>query len=277
MVSSLTSFAPGNMRLALKFIFLVVIFFGTWFTLRQVDWMVVFNVHKMTKTTEEKLGELFWDMFRQSEDEVHSKEVEGTIDSLVTHVCRANQIDRSRIKLHLIEKDMVNAFTLPDDHMVVLTGLVTATENEGELMGVLSHEIAHMQKNHVMKKLMKEVGLSVLISMTNGGSGEAVRQAVQMISSSAYDRDLEREADLTAVDYMIAADIDPEAFATLLYRMAENEEHIPRQMFWVSTHPDSKERAENIIEYIKGKKVSKKSVLSTDQWEALKDAVSGNP
>jgi predicted Zn-dependent protease len=261
------------MKLLLKFLLLVAMFFGTLFVMRQVDWMTVLQVEKAKKSTEEKLGELFWDMFRQREDEVHSKKVAGAIDTLVTHLCRANKLDRKKFKLHVIDKDLVNAFTLPDDHLVVLTGLVAETENEAELLGVIGHEIAHAEQRHVMKKLMKEIGLSVLISMTNGGSGEAARQALQTLTSSAFDRELEREADLKAVDYLIAAEIDPEPFAHFLYRMSENEQKIPRQAFWLSTHPESRERAEAIIEYIKGKEIVKGSVLSEAQWKELKDGV----
>ncbi len=271
MANSLIYSAPGKMKLFLKFLFLVALFFGTWFALRQIDWVTLLNVRQMTKSTEQKLGDLFWDMFRQTEEIDHSAEVAGAIDSLVTHLCKANDIDRDKLKLHVVDKDMVNAFTLPDDHLVVLTGLVNETQNEAELLGVIAHEVAHVEKNHVMKKLVKEVGLSVLISMTNGGSGEAIRQALQMITSSAYDRDLEREADLTAIDYLIKAEVDPEPFANMLYRLSENEEHIPRQLFWISTHPNSKERAEAIIAYIKGKTVTKKPVLSSEQWDLLKE------
>lgn len=271
MANSLIYSAPGKMKLFLKFLFLVALFFGTWFALRQIDWVALLNVRQMTKSTEQKLGDLFWDMFRQTEEIDHSAEVAGAIDSLVTHLCKANDIDRDKLKLHVVDKDMVNAFTLPDDHLVVLTGLVNETQNEAELLGVIAHEVAHVEKNHVMKKLVKEIGLSVLISMTNGGSGEAIRQALQMITSSAYDRDLEREADLTAVDYLIKAEVDPEPFANMLYRLSENEEHIPRQLFWISTHPNSKERAEAIIAYIKGKTVTRKPVLSSQQWDHLKE------
>ena len=271
MANSLIYSAPGKMKLFLKFLFLVALFFGTWFALRQIDWVTLLNVRQMTKSTEQKLGDLFWDMFRQTEEIDHSAEVAGAIDSLVTHLCKANDIDRDKLKLHVVDKDMVNAFTLPDDHLVVLTGLVNETQNEAELLGVIAHEVAHVEKNHVMKKLVKEIGLSVLISMTNGGSGEAIRQALQMITSSAYDRDLEREADLTAVDYLIKAEVDPEPFANMLYRLSENEEHIPRQLFWISTHPNSKERAEAIIAYIKGKTVTRKPVLSSQQWDHLKE------
>jgi predicted Zn-dependent protease len=260
------------MKLILKFLLLAGLFFGTWFALLQVDWMAVLNINRITKTTEEKLGELFWDMFRQSEDEVQTPEVKGAIDSLVTRLCKTNGIDRDKVKLHVIDKDILNAFALPDDHLVVLTGLVNETENEAELLGVLGHELAHIEKSHVMKKLIKEIGLSVLISMTNGGGGEAVRQALHTLTSSAYDRDLEREADLASADYLIAANVDPEPFAGFLYRLSENEEDLPRQLFWVSTHPESKERAESIIEYIKGRKPESKPVLTADQWERLKAA-----
>lgn len=259
------------MKLFLKFLLLVALFFASWFVLRQVDWVTLLKVKQMTRTTEEKLGNLFWEMLNQTEDIDHSPEVAGTIDSLVTHLCKANALDREKIKLHVVEKDMVNAFTLPDGHLVVLTGLVNESENEAELLGVIAHELAHVEKNHVMKKLVKEIGLSVLISMTKGGSGETVRQTMQLLTSSAYDRELEREADLTAVDFLIKAKVDPEPFANFLYRLSENEEHIPRQVFWITTHPDSKERAENIINYMKGRDIHKKSILTPEQWGKLKE------
>ncbi|MBL7848205.1 MAG: M48 family metallopeptidase [Cyclobacteriaceae bacterium] len=259
------------MKLFLKFLLLVALFFASWFVLRQVDWVTLLKVKQMTRTTEEKLGNLFWEMLDQTEDIDHSQEVAGTIDSLLTHLCKANAIDREKIKLHVVDKDMVNAFTLPDAHLVILTGLVNESENEAELLGVIAHELAHVEKNHVMKKLVKEIGLSVLISMTQGGSGETVRQAMQLLTSSAYDRELEREADLTAVDFLIKAEVDPEPFANFLYRLSENEEHIPRQVFWITTHPDSKERAENIINYMKGRDIHKKSILTPEEWGKLKE------
>lgn len=259
------------MKLFLKFLFLVALFFASWFILRQVDWVTLLKVKQMTRTTEEKLGNVFWEMLSQTEDIDHSPEVAGTIDSLVTQLCKANAIDREKIKLHVVNKDMVNAFTLPDAHLVILTGLVNECESEAELLGVIAHELAHVEKNHVMKKLVKEIGLSVLISMTKGGSGETVRQAMQLITSSAYDRELEREADLTAVDFLIKAEVDPEPFANFLYRLSENEEHIPRQVFWITTHPDSKERAENIINYMKGRAITKKLILTPEQWGKLKE------
>jgi predicted Zn-dependent protease len=185
----------------------------------------------------------------------------------VDYICEENGIDHHKIKLHILENDEVNAFTLPDHYLVIYSGLIKEADNEGELVGVICHEIGHMQKNHVMKKLVKEIGLSALIAMTGSG-GQTVSEVAKLLSSSAYDRDLEREADIAGVDYMLKADMNPEPLANFLYRLSSDD--LPSEVYWVSTHPESKERAEAIIEYIKDKNPGKKKVLSEEGWRTLK-------
>jgi len=249
---------------------LVVLFFAAWFALRQVDWMAVFKVEQVTKTTEEKLGDLFWDIFGKTEKDLRSSDIIGPVDSILTKICRANDIDRSQIKLHILDNEEVNAFALPNKHLVVFSGLILASENEAELSGVIGHELAHIQLNHVMKKLMKEVGLSMLISMTAGGGGtEIIRETAKMLSSSAFDRELEREADIKSVDYLIEADIRPDAFADFLFRLGDDQPEMLKNLTWISTHPDSKERAEYIIKYSRGRSDGGKPVLGEEAWEAL--------
>ncbi len=262
-------------KLFIEILIFIALFFSLWFALGRIDWMSLFKIEQLTKSTEEKLGDTFWEFFSKTETEIKSTSVNKSLDSLVSHICKENNIDRSTIKLHLLRKQDINAFTLPNRHIVVFSGLIESSENEAELCGVLGHEMAHMEKNHVMKKLLKEVGLSVLVSMTSGkGSPEAARQLAKLLSSSAYDRKLESEADIASVDYMIKADIDPAPFADILYRLGDEEKNIPNQVYWISTHPESKERAENIVQYIKGKKIIKKSVLSAGEWERMKEKLS---
>ena len=117
-----------------------------------------------------------------------------------------------------------------------------------------------------MNKLVKEIGLSVLISMSTGnGNAETIKAAIKQLSSSAYDRKLETEADLAAVDYLIKAGIDPKPFANFIYRLPDKSKNLPHQIYWISTHPESKERAEKIIERIKGK-----SFLKTEKKDSLR-------
>lgn len=124
-----------------------------------------------------------------------------------------------------------------------------------------------------MKKLVKEVGLSVLISIATGGGGGDIAAIAKLLSSSAYDRKLEKDADIKAVDYMAAADISPDHLANFLYRLGENNPDDLRYLTWISTHPDSKERAEYIVSYGKGKVKKPEPILANSTWQQMKNAV----
>jgi predicted Zn-dependent protease len=249
----------------------VLLFFGTWFVLTKIDWVSVLKVQKVTDKTEEKLGDLFWEIFQRTEKENKDQFIVNSIDSIVTQICIANNIDRTFIKVHILNKEDINAFALPNGHLIVYSGLVINSDNQEELSGVICHEIAHIKLNHVMKKLVKEIGLSVLISMTTGNGGsEIIKETAKMLSSSAFDRSLEKEADIKAVDYLVNAKINPEPFAEFLFKLSETENEATKYLSWISTHPDSKERAEYIIEYSKNKKTNYTGVMSTDTWDKLK-------
>lgn len=262
------------MKIAGQFVTLVLLFFAIWFTLAKVDWVRKLKIVERTDTTEKQLSEFIWKTYSQSETEIKATSANESLKKLVFHLCQSNDIDTGKIKLHFVKKDDINAFTLPDGHIIVFTGLVNACNNESELMGVLGHEMAHMEKNHVMKKMVKEVGLSALVAVSTGrGSGEAVQKIASLISSSAYDRNLEKEADMTAVDYLANAGVAPEPFGDFLYRLSDEEKNIPHQLGWISTHPDSKERASYVIEYAKSKHVQAKEVIDRDEWEKFKKTV----
>lgn len=252
----------------------ILFFFGTWYALTQIDWMKIFKVQEVTDKTEQKLGELLWEVFKKSEKEIKNTHVVKSVDSVVTHICSANKIDRSKLKIHILAKDDINAFALPNGHLIIYSGLILNSDNQEELAGVICHEIAHIELNHVMKKLVKEVGLSVLISMTTGSSGaEVIKETAKMLSSSAFDRSLEKDADIKAVDYLVNAKLNPEPFAGFLYKLSETEDETTKYLTWISTHPDSKDRAEYIVEYIKGKETEYKTILTNETWDKLKAAL----
>lgn len=254
---------------------IIVLFFSIWFALREIDWMSLLKVEQATEKTEEKLGELFWELIKSSEREINNQSVVNSIDSIVTKICNKNEIDRSIIKVHIVNKDEVNAFALPNGHLVVYSGLILASDNQEELAGVICHEIAHIELNHVMKKLVKEVGLSVLISMTTGNAGsEIIKETAKVLSSSAFDRGLEKEADIKATDYLVEASINPEQFANFLYRLGDSENQVMKYLSWISTHPDSKERAEYIIEYSKDKVIIAEPILTPETWSELQNNLS---
>lgn len=98
-----------------------------------------------------------------------------------------------------------------------------------------------------------------------------------MLSSTAFDRSLEKEADLKSVDYLMKANIDPESFANFLYKISYQQDNMLQYLTWVSTHPESAERAEYIIEYMKGKTVTSQQILTDKTWTALVETISVLP
>lgn len=258
-------------KFILQVVILVGIFFLTLFLSRKVNWMKLFHIDKITKSTEEKLGDLIWKSYSSTTTEITSYKIINTVDSIVNKICNANDIDSATIKIHVIEKDDINAFALPGNHLAIYAGLIKDCENADELAGVIAHELAHMQKNHVMKKLVKEIGMGALISLTTGnGSGGTVSEIIRMLSSSAYDRKLESEADITGVDYLMNAKINPEGLAQFLFRMATTEKNMPQAVYWISTHPESEERAKDIMARIRVSKKQNFAKSSTADWDKFK-------
>ncbi|WP_445453196.1 M48 family metallopeptidase [Flavobacterium sp. 25HG05S-40] len=244
-----------------------------WFGFSQVDFMKAFKVKENTENMEKKLGDMIWNQVEETEEVITNDTIIKSLDTLLKPLCDANDIDRDSLKVHIIKKDEINAFALPNNHLVVYTGLIEDCKKQEALQGVLGHEIAHIEKNHVMKKLSKEIGYSVLLSAAGGTKGgEMARELLKTLSSSAYDRKLEKEADITSVKYMLEADIDPRPMADFMYQMAQDSD-MSSAMYWIADHPESEERAKYILDYIKGKKIKSKPTMTEKDWKAFQEKV----
>jgi predicted Zn-dependent protease len=244
-------------------------FIGLFFWLRTIDWVGMFDIEKHTRDTEEKLGDLFWEHLGDEGDQITDTLTIAAMDTLVSRICSANAIPREHIKLHVFRADVVNAFAMPGGHLVVNSALIEDCKNPEQLCGVLAHEIAHIELRHVMKKLVREVGMSVLVNMTTGGGdGGQVGEVVGALSSKAFDRDMEREADMKGLDYLMNAHIDPHPFADFLYLTGDGESE--EAFEWLSTHPSSKERMEYVLEEIGKRQFEVKPVIAAATWEELK-------
>lgn len=253
---------------------MVGLFIGSWWLLSQVEWVKLLRVEQVTKRAEQKLGQLLLKVFTQEGGEIKNDTVLLSLDSMVNRLCKANGIDRSVIKVHVVASDEVNAFALPDGHLVVYSGLIVDAKNPAELAGVMAHELAHIQLKHVTQKLVKEVGLSALLTLTTGsGNATALRELARTISATAFDRSLETEADEAGVSYLQNAQIDPLPLADFLLRMTEEQSEIVRYFTWVSTHPDSRERAKKIKANANSRSSAYTPPLSKSSWEKLKEIV----
>jgi len=252
---------------------LLSLFFISWLGLSQVDWVDLLEIKESSDKLEQKLGDQLWEIYSREADEASNDTILHALDTLMNSICEANNINEEKIKLHVLQKDEVNAFAIPDGHLVIYTGLIKSVDKQEELAGIICHELAHIELNHVMKKLAKELGVSMLISVTTGNSVNGVAEIAKLLSSSAFDRSLEREADLQAADYLTNANIDPEHLANFLFKMSLDGGDYTEYLSWISTHPDSKERAEYIISATGNEEIENSPILADQTWQSIKNTL----
>lgn len=251
---------------------LIALFFGTWFLLSQVDYIKIFNLKDRIEVSEKKLGDKLWEFYSGAEREETDSVLIQNVQLIKNRLCHSNRIDTASLKLHVFRKSEVNAFALPNGHIVIHTGLIRNCKSPEELAGVIAHEIAHVEKKHVMNKLVKEAGIALLSSVIGGSAGaEILGELIKMLSSSAYDRKLESEADAVAVQYMLAAELDPQHFANFLFRLSTLTD-LPDEFVLLNSHPNSKDRAAVILETRKAKKPRSRMLLEAEAWRTMQQA-----
>jgi predicted Zn-dependent protease len=154
---------------------------------------------------------------------------------------------RDDIWITVADAPIPNAFALPDDSIVVTDDLIQMTEHPDELIGVIAHEIAHIEHNHVMTNIIRQMGAGIFFDVVFGGAGagQAIAIASVNLASLRYSRGDEADADARGLDYLDAAGIDSGGLARLFERFEEHADEqgggdIPAML---SSHPATAERA----------------------------------
>jgi predicted Zn-dependent protease len=254
----------------------LLIFFSVWFLLSRINFTGNVNFKRIGKSTEKRIGDLTLMAIKKGDKEIESDSVLILLNGLKKRICISNKFDPDEIKIHVLCNKVINAFSLPDNHLVIFTGLINYCQNPEELAAVMAHEIGHIENKHVMKKLTEEVGLTVLVTISGAGSNPGIiQQIVKLLTSTAFDRRKESEADEAAVHYLAKSDIDPEHFADFLLRLSNEKADIPLKLEWVSTHPNSKERANEILKLRKQETYKSVPIFSDEIWEGLKAKING--
>ena len=144
----------------------------------------------------------------------------------------------------------INAFALPGGPMYVHRGLIEAAGNEGELAGVMAHEMSHVALRHgtaQMTKAKKGNLFAILGAaagvVVGGSAGQAIYEGSQLGVGAVflrYSRDDEKQADLLGVQMMARAGYDPRDLAHMFETIEQEGGGRPPQ--WMSDHPNPDNR-----------------------------------
>lgn len=139
-----------------------------------------------------------------------------------------------------------NAFALPNGIIVMTDEMVSVAGDEAALMGVLSHELGHLQRRHTGRMLLKSIGVGVILNLWVGDVSGALAAVPGLLLERKHSREYEREADQFAIEMMVANEQPLEPMAQLFQRMSRlhilEENKAPRQNYYLSSHPADKER-----------------------------------
>ncbi|HBS29637.1 MAG TPA: peptidase M48 Ste24p [Phycisphaerales bacterium] len=160
-------------------------------------------------------------------------------------------------EFHLLADDkVVNAFALPGGQIFITSALFSRLETEGQLAGVLGHEIGHVVERHSAQHMAKArltqglvgaiaVGASDAENPSAGLTAAMIAQAVGSVINMKYGRDDELESDEWGVKLMARAGYDPRAQVRVMEILSEAGGGAGAPEF-LSTHPDPGNRIERI-------------------------------
>lgn len=157
-------------------------------------------------------------------------------------------------QVKLVDAGEINAFALPGGFLYVNRGLVEAVRSEGELAGVLAHEIAHVAMRHGTRQATKgtaaQAGFSVLqriLGRNDNETGKIVGVVGGIGLNAAFlkfGRDDEREADRVGAEIMAKAGYDPEDMARFFDLLAAQRRRNPSKVEqFFASHPSPGDRA----------------------------------
>jgi beta-barrel assembly-enhancing protease len=151
--------------------------------------------------------------------------------------------------IKVIDTDDVNAFALPGGFFYVDSGLIMAADNEAELAGVMSHEIAHVAACHVARQNTRGQLMnlaSIPLIFVGGGIGYAIQNVAGLALPMGYlkfSRGFETEADYLGLEYMYKAGYDPQAFTAFFEKVKTLEKQRPGFVAKAfETHPQTPDR-----------------------------------
>jgi Zn-dependent protease with chaperone function len=208
------------------------------------------------------------DIGRQSADEaerqlpiLRDRSIQAYVDGVGKRLAAVAPGANYPYQFKVVNVADINAFALPGGYLYVNRGLIEATQNEGQLAGVMAHEMAHVALRHgtnqASRAYLGQAGLGLLGGLF-GNNDASTQQTIASVGGFGlntlflkYSRAAEEQADVTGAQMMAKAGYDPAdmvAFFDILARTQARDPSKVEQFF--SSHPAPANRAARINQEI---------------------------
>lgn len=168
----------------------------------------------------------------------------AALDRLATRLATAGGLPETP-KITVLNSPIVNAFALPGQRVLLLSGILQRAEGPSVIAGILGHEMGHIAHRDPTEALVRNAGMGLLIGVAMGDifGGSSAGIATLLLTRNAYSREAEQAADGFALTALAAAGIESEPLARF-YRRIGREQAASGVMLpsLLSTHPDPGDR-----------------------------------
>ncbi len=222
---------------------------------------------------------------RKQVDIVDNRALQDYVDRVGKKLAAQPQAQNYPYEFTLINDDSINAFALPGGPIFLHSGLIEAADTEGELAGVVAHEISHVALRHGTSQASKAnmIQLPAILAGTVIGQDSALAQLGQIglglgVNSvfMKYSREAEKEADALGARILAGAGYDPLAMASFFQKLEAQGGSRGGPQF-LSSHPNPGNRVENVKAEIQTFQTPSQYTAGTGDFPRMKQLAAALP
>ena len=184
---------------------------------------------------------------KRGKDVTYVSELLKEIRPLMQHAARYESIS-----VYVAVVDGTDARSFPGGSIVCTRGMIEFAKSEAALVGVLAHELSHIDRGHQLDKLRRFKLAQDTFTSSNRSFAEWMTSGTAFVKMFAkpFQPSQEAEADLDAANWMFQAGYDPGEMAELFHRLHQRdpEQVVPLPGF-LRSHPYHAERYEVVKQF----------------------------
>jgi len=186
---------------------------------------------------------------------LRDSQVESYVNTIGQKLARNAGGPQFQYRFRVVNASDINAFALPGGYIYINRGIIENARNEGEIAGVVAHEIAHSALRHgthqASKAYAAQAGLQILGGLLGGKVGNNTAQILNTVGGVGlnalflkFSRELETQADVRGAQILAAGGYTP-ADMVSFFRQLEKVDR-SKKTTWLSDHPAPPDRIARI-------------------------------
>ncbi len=192
---------------------------------------------------------------------IRDAEIEDTIRLFGIPLFAVAGLEPSAVRVHLVKDPAINAFVANGQRIFLNTGLLIASDNANQVIGVLAHETGHISGGHLARthKALRDASANSIMAFILGAAAMAAGQGqagsaiiaggqhVAQRSFLKYSRIQESSADQAALDILKKTGQSARGMLAFFEKLGDQEALLTAsQDPYIRTHPLTRNRIETI-------------------------------